>query len=125
MIDTSSTQYFVAGWTVVLFSIWILSKYEGTRTLLYYLFWLGIVLDLVTHSEDIWVLYTIIFNVSGQATIGEEYIPGTPIGGGPGPGTNEHQPGNGTVKHQPGGPVKTQPGSPVKSLPSIIENYIF
>lgn len=123
MIDTSSTQYFVAGWSVILFSIWVLSKYEGTRTLLYYLFWLGIVLDLVAHSEEIYYLYSIIFNLSGQAAINEEYSPGSPIGGGP--PTIVNNPGSGTIKTNPGnGNIKNGP-NPVKSLPSIIENYIF
>lgn len=123
MIDTSSTQYFVAGWSVILFSIWILSKYEGTRTLLYYIFWLGIVLDLVSHSEEIYYLYSIIFNLSGQATPPIDVVPGMPAGGGP--PTIVNNPGNGTVKNNPGnGTVKNGP-NPVKSLPSIIENYIF
>jgi hypothetical protein len=117
MIDTSSTQYFVAGWAVILFSIWLLSKYEGTRTALYYLFWLGVVLDLVSHSEEIYYLYSVIFNLTGQATTGEQYGP-NPLPSGP--GTIENNPTNGGVKTNPG-----NGNNPVKSLPSIIENYVF
>lgn len=129
MIDTSSTQYFIAGWAVVLGSIWALSKYEGTRTLLYYLFWLGVVLDLVSHSEELYYFYSIIFNLSGQATPITDIVGGNPTGSAPGSGTVEQQPGSGTGPvNNPGnyGPVKTLPGGrPVVSLPSIIENYIF
>lgn len=117
MLDTNSAQYFLAGWGVILFSIWVMAKFEGTRTLLYYLFWLGIVLDLVTHGTLIATYLAVIFpglyNPS-DATINEQYGP-NPL------------PGN-TIENQPGGntnQIKTNPGSPIVSLPSLIETYVF
>lgn len=129
MIDTSSTQYFFGGWAVVLLTIWIMAKFEGTRSLLYYLFWLGIVLDVVSHSEEIYLLYSTIFNLSGQATPIIDITSGIPVGGGP--PTIEQNPTNTPVRNQPGNgnnPVKTMPGvgnNPTinvnSSTPSIID----
>lgn len=103
MIDTDSLQYFLAGWGVILGTIWLMAKFEGTKTLLYYLFWLGIVLDLVTHGTQIAAFVSVIFpnlyNPS-QATINEQYGP-NPLGG----LTLEQQPGGNTNQ------IKTFPGA--------------
>ena len=72
MLDTSSVQYFFGGWLVILVTIWVMSKFEGTKTLLYYLFWLGIVLDIVVHY-DILVSYFATLGFIQPTTI-EDFI---------------------------------------------------
>lgn len=52
-MNTDSAYYFFIGWFLVLGSIWGLSKFEGGRTVIYYLLILAIALDLVTHSTEI------------------------------------------------------------------------
>lgn len=125
MLETDSLEYFVAGWGAILFSIWGMSKFEGTRTLLYYLFWLGIVLDIVTHYEFFITEYNTIFNTTGTGNTTLPVIvgPGQQYPGGP--GTIVNSPGSSKpIKTQPGNSVKTEK-PPIVSLPSIIENYIF
>lgn len=52
-MDTSSAYYFFIGWFLILGSLWLMAKAEGTRTLVYYILVLAIVLDLVTHYAEI------------------------------------------------------------------------
>lgn len=52
-MDTTSAYYFFIGWFLILGSLWLMAKAEGTRTLVYYILVLAIVLDLVTHYAEI------------------------------------------------------------------------
>lgn len=54
-MDSNNTQafYFFLGWLIIILGFWGMTKFEGTRTILYYMLILLIVLDLVTHSTEI------------------------------------------------------------------------
>jgi len=47
---------FVVGWGIILALFIGSTRYEGTRTLTYYVLWLAIVLVLVTHAPELTTL---------------------------------------------------------------------
>lgn len=57
-MNTSDVGLFFGGWILVIMTMWAMSKLEGTKTALYYLLWLGVALDLVTHGQEISDLFT-------------------------------------------------------------------
>jgi hypothetical protein len=65
-MDTSSAYYYFVGWAVIFLAAWGMTKAEGTRTILYYLIILAIVLDLVTHAQE---LQDILSKAGFQTTI--------------------------------------------------------
>lgn len=52
-MDSSSAYYFFIGWSIILIAFFGMNKFEGTRTILYYLLWLLVVLDIVTHYKEL------------------------------------------------------------------------
>lgn len=118
MLDTSSTQYFIAGWTIILGTIWIMSKFEGTKTLLYYLFWLGVVLDLVTHGQQISTWLMIFFPQAVPPPSDRNY----PSGSGPASNTPA---GGGSIQQNPGGSPGTIQQNPTGSSNSIIQTLLY
>ncbi len=50
---TDSAYYFFIAWFFILLGFWAMLKSEGTRTILYYLILLAIVLDLVINAQQI------------------------------------------------------------------------
>lgn len=47
---------FVVGWGIILALFVGSTRYEGTRTITYYVLWLAIVLTLVTHANELTTL---------------------------------------------------------------------
>lgn len=56
-MNTSDVGLFFGGWLIIFFSLWAMSKFEGTKTALYYLLWTGVVLDIVTHGQEIQTMF--------------------------------------------------------------------
>lgn len=54
-MDSSNTSayYFFIGWSIILIAFFSMLQFEGTRTLLYYLLWLLVVFDIVSHYSQI------------------------------------------------------------------------
>ena len=53
-MNQSQTAYsFFIGWGVIIALFWGGTKLESTKTIIYYVLWLSIVLLLVTHSQTI------------------------------------------------------------------------
>lgn len=52
-MDQAPAYYFFISWIGILIAFWGATKFEGTRTIIYYLLILLIVLDLVSHSTEI------------------------------------------------------------------------
>lgn len=50
---TDSAYYFFIAWFFILLGFWAMLKSEGTRTILYYLIILAIVLDLIINAKQI------------------------------------------------------------------------
>jgi hypothetical protein len=55
LMDNSNTSayYFFVGWSLILLAFFGMNKFEGTRTVLYYLLWLLVVFDIVSHYAEI------------------------------------------------------------------------
>jgi hypothetical protein len=51
--NEDNAYYFFIAWIFIIGGAWLMTKAEGTRTILYYLIVLAIVLDLVTHADQI------------------------------------------------------------------------
>lgn len=49
---------FFLGWTFVLLLFWLGSRYEGSRTIIYYVAWLAVLLLIVTHYKAINLIFT-------------------------------------------------------------------
>lgn len=47
---------FIIGWSIILVLFYGSTKFEGTRTLTYYVLWLAIVLTIITHSKELTTL---------------------------------------------------------------------
>ena len=52
-MNTSDVGLFAGGWLILLGSLYVMNKFEGTRTIVYYILWLGIALDLAVHGVEI------------------------------------------------------------------------
>lgn len=63
--SANSAYYFFIGWGIIIFAFFGLNKFEGTRTILYYMIWLLVVLDVVTHYQD---LKTILSNAGFETS---------------------------------------------------------
>lgn len=55
-MDTSDISIFFGGWIIIIFMLYTFSKMEGTKTILYYVLWLGVSLDVVTHGAEIKII---------------------------------------------------------------------
>lgn len=55
-MDTSDISIFFGGWIIIIFMLYTFSRIEGTKTILYYVLWLGVVLDVVTHGTEIKII---------------------------------------------------------------------
>jgi hypothetical protein len=67
-MNTDSAYYFFVAWIIILGTGWAMTKAEGTRTILYYLIILAIVLDLVTHAQEIQDILSKAGIVAGTST---------------------------------------------------------
>ena len=47
---------FMIGWIVIIVVFYGSTKFEGTRTITYYVLWLAIVLTVITHSNELTTL---------------------------------------------------------------------
>lgn len=50
-MNNNAYSFFI-GWFIIIGMFWGSTRFEGTRTLTYYVLWLSIVLLLVTHSNE-------------------------------------------------------------------------
>lgn len=51
---TTNTSYsFFVGWLLIIMAAFTMNTFEGTRTVLYYLLWLLVIFDIVSHYKDI------------------------------------------------------------------------
>lgn len=53
MSPATSAYNFFIGWLIIIGLFWGSTKFEGTKTLTYYILWLAIILTLVTHADEL------------------------------------------------------------------------
>ena len=65
-MNSNSAFSFFLGWSVIIAMYWGFLKYEGTRTIIYYVAWLAVILTVVAHYKEL----QSILSDAGFSTVG-------------------------------------------------------